>query len=425
MVSRISDALSRACELPARVLARVLPPAKEAPPRLLPYEWALLLGGTVMLLVPHGLWNNLFGVLYAAAALLLYWCDCARYGKKPLSPGVLSLAVWVFLALCLLSALWAGDRAASLRVALFYFAGFCLAYLAAAAYASAEVRSLAPRLLWLTLMLTALYGFFAYLFLPTPYYVPVGGKILPRLCSTLEHAINYGEFTAMALPLVLVWALTREKKRARGFYSLSLIVPLGALALTYSRTGYVALALALAVLAWSKNPKWLLPLAALAVAAVALAPADIRARILSMLEFSNTASSGRFLLWRECFGIFREHPLLGVGLGTENFYAAYLPFSTGLLDFTPPHSNMGYYEILLSLGLVGFAAFSVFYFGILVRLIRRVRREKGTAARFETAALLASLSGAALANVPEHVWFYPRVLFFWCLIYGAARAHTE
>ena len=94
-------------------------------------------------------------------------------------------------------------------------------------------------------------------------------------------------------------------------------------------------------------------------------------------------------------------------------------------SFQPPHANMGYLEIFLSLGVVGLCAFLVFYFGIFFRLGRAARRLEDNRERWPLYALAAALAGAALGNLPEHVWFYPRVMFAWCLVFGLALGQTE
>ena len=121
-----------------------------------------------------------------------------------------------------------------------------------------------------------------------------------------------------------------------------------------------------------------------------------------MLDFSNASASGRFVLWSECLAVWKDHWLLGIGLGPENFSAAYAPYATGLLDFQPPHSNMLYLEMFLSTGIVGGLLFCGFFFGIFVRLRRAVRARPEKRDRREAQALIAALAGAALGGIPEY-----------------------
>ena len=185
------------------------------------------------------------------------------------------------------------------------------------------------------------------------------------------------------------------------------------------------LALALVLLLWYKKKILLLPAAALGIGALFLLPESLQARFLSMLDFSNASASGRFVLWSECLAVWKDHWLLGIGLGPENFSAAYAPYATGLLDFQPPHSNMLYLEMFLSTGIVGGLLFCGFFFGIFVRLRRAMRARPEKRDRREAQALIAALAGAALGGIPEYIWFYPRILFFWCALFGMALAVSD
>ena len=408
--------------LPVRALSRLPLRAGALRRGLSLSQWFLLLGTAAMLCLPHSAWNNLYAVLFAAAALALYWFDCAARKRTPWNAANLGASVLVFLLMTVLCTLWAENKAGSLRVALFYWTGFLLAYLMAAQFRGRDERRTAAAILYIVLLGVSFYGLYNYFSGYEASDVPIGGEVYRRLGATLEHGINCSEFLAMALPIALVWALTSRKGAYRTALTLPLALPCAALLLTYARTGWIMLALALALLLWYKKKILLLPAAVIGIAALFLLPESLQARFLSMLDVSNASASGRFVLWRECFAVWKDHPLLGIGLGPENFYAAYAPHATGLLDFQPPHSNMLYFEMFLSTGVIGGLAFCSFFFGIFVRL-RRARSAIGAPEkRWETQALLASLAGAALGGIPEYIWFYPRILFFWCVLFGAALA---
>ena len=418
-------ALGTLSALPVRLLSHL--PLKEGKTHggLSFSQWFLLLGTAAMLCVPHGAWNNLYGVIFALAALLIYWFDCAARQKTPWNAGNLGVFVLGFLLMTVLCTLWAENKAGNLRVALFFWTGFLLAYLAAAQFRSRDERRTAAAILYITLLAVSLYGLWNYLTGSETSDVPIDGEMYRRLGATLEHGINCGEFLAMALPIALVWALSERTRARRIALTLPLLLPCAAILLTYARTGWIMLALALAVLLWYKKKILLLPAAALGIGALFLLPESLQARFLSMLDFSNASASGRFVLWSECFALWKDRWLLGIGLGPENFYAVYTPYATGLLDFQPPHSNMLYLEMFLSTGILGGLLFCGFFFGIFAALRRTVRAIPEPRSRWEVQALIASLAGAALGGIPEYIWFYPRILFFWCTLFGMALAVSD
>lgn len=421
-VYRALDTLSA---LPARLLSHLPLKAGKMRYGLSFSQWFLLVGTAAMLCVPHGAWNNLYGVLFALAALLVYWFDCAARHKTPWNAGKLGFPALGFLLMTVLCTLWAGNKAGNLRVALFFWTGFLLAYLTAAQFRTRDERRTAAVVLYITLLGISIYGLWNYLTGTEASGVPIDGEIYQRLGATLEHGINCGEFLAMALPVALVWALTARTRARRIALTVPLLLPCAAILLTYARTGWIMLAFALFLLLWYKKKILLLPAAALGIGALFLLPESIQARFLSMLDFSNASASGRFVLWGECFALWKEKWLLGIGLGPENFYAAYAPYATGLLDFQPPHSNMLYLEIFLSTGILGGLLFCGFFFGIFGRLNRTVRAIPEKHGRWPAQALIASLAGAALGGIPEYIWFYPRILFFWCVLFGMALAVSD
>ena len=418
-------ALGTLSALPVRALSRLPLKAPKRRGGLTFSQWFLLFGMEAMLCVPHGAWNNLYAVLFALAALAVYWADCAAGKREALNPGALGWAVPGFLLMTLLCTLWAQSKAGNLRVAVFYWTGFLLAYLTAAQFRRRDERRTAAAILYITLLGISLYGLKNYFSGSEASAVPIDGVVYRRLGATLEHGINCGEFIAMALPIALVWALRAPTVKRRVLLTLPLLLPCAAILLTYARTGWIMLALALAVLLWYKKKILLLPAAALGIAALFLLPESLQTRFLSMLDFSNASASGRFVLWRECFALWKDNFLLGIGLGPENFYAAYAPYATGLLDFQPPHANMLYLDMFLSTGLPGGLLFCCFFFGIFVRLSRARRAIPAAQSRWEAQALIAALAGAALGGIPEYIWFYPRILFFWCALFGMAAAVSD
>ena len=418
-------ALGTLSALPVRALSRLPLKAGKRRCGLSFSQWFLLLGMGAMLCVPHGAWNNLYAVLFALAALLVYWFGCAARKDAPRNIGDLGLAALGFLLMTVLCTLCAGNKAGNLRVTLFFWTGFLLAYLTAAQFRTRIERRAAAAALYITLLAVSLYGLWNYVTGAEASDVPIDGEMYRRLGATLEHGINCGEFLAMALPVALVWALTAPTKARRIALTVPLLLPCAAILLTYARTGWIMLALALVLLLWYKKKILLLPAAALGIGALFLLPESLQARFLSMLDFSNASASGRFVLWSECLAVWKDHWLLGIGLGPENFSAAYAPYATGLLDFQPPHSNMLYLEMFLSTGIVGGLLFCGFFFGIFVWLRRAVRARPEKRDRWEAQALIAALAGAALGGIPEYIWFYPRILFFWCALFGMALAVSD
>ena len=72
--------------------------------------------------------------------------------------------------------------------------------------------------------------------------------------------------------------------------------------------------------------------------------------IVSKVDPSNNA---RFVFWNECYRIFKEHPILGVGLGQAK--AEYK--KTGKLTWVFTHAHSNFFQMLSENGLVGFLGY--------------------------------------------------------------------
>lgn len=199
-----------------------------------------------------------------------------------------------------------------------------------------------------------------------------------RYSGTFTVSIAYATFLVFILLLGLVWLLEREKKHVlRGLGWGGWLLCLFALLLTTSRTGWLALAVCLVGLAVGR-PRLRLPvvlaivilLGAMVVPGIReLAPvAAVRQRIEATM---GGYSSGRDVIWRVGWQLFRESPLIGQGTGGVG--ARYNDLVKTLPDVPAERRGMHYDElhnqylqILAEWGLVGFTL----YLWLLIALLR-------------------------------------------------------
>lgn len=418
-LDRTSDWIVRLFE---RCFARYGPP-RECKSVLLPHEWFLCFGILIMFCVPHRYWNNLYAVVFVGAALVLYWVDCARYGIKPTGPSVLGPGVWLFLVWAMLVTLWAIDPVGHLRVLVFYITGFVLTYVIAGSFKSPEALKRLMGVLYVTLVAVAVYGLyelFSGRYEGNSYYFTADSAHY-RVCSTLENSNNLGEFIAMLLPLAYIAALNTQNTRLRCLWFALLLIPFSVILLSFSRTGWLALLAAVLVLAYClihRRTYFFLAILGIGLIMSFLLPNGIVSRFLSILQ--PNADNGRFAIWRDCLQILQHDWLQGIGMGPSSFTSAYEALDLKSLDMIPPHSNMGYLQIFIETGLLGFASFLLFFLYQPWQAGSSLRHITNKIERHTLLGCLASLIGSALAFFPEHIWFYPRCFFCWCMVLGIA-----
>ena len=152
---------------------------------------------------------------------------------------------------------------------------------------------------------------------------------------------HYAGLMEMVIPVSASYVLSRPKRDPlNGLLWFAVLVPVVSLLLTGSRGGFVSILAEIAILGWIliwRNP---LPgrrkrVAATGMALVAVAalffwlvPTFILTKLGTINNYVPEASEGsRPALWRNSLGVFRDHPLVGAGMGS--FVTVYPRVSNG------------------------------------------------------------------------------------------------
>lgn len=153
-----------------------------------------------------------------------------------------------------------------------------------------------------------------------------------RLTWPFEHPNNLGWTCALGLVFAIAGVLTGSGWRERTAYAAAVVVGGAALLATLSRTAWLALLVALVVLAIAGVARRLL-LAGLAVLVLASLP-------VTLPRFTSPdagADNVRLSIWEDAWRILLDHPVAGIGLGRFDLYATPIPAPEGLRP--PPHAH--------------------------------------------------------------------------------------
>lgn len=191
---------------------------------------------------------------------------------------------------------------------------------------------------------------------------------------------------------------------------------------TGSRGSMLGLAVSAAVFALFAEHR-LLPFGIAAVAALPFAmPASLRARFLGALAGTDSSTRYRMSIYGACFNMIGDNWLTGIGVGAfALFYPRY-----GYAASNSYHAHNLFLQVLLELGVIGFAVFLLLLFTWAQRLYRAIARDKSPR-RFLTGVLLSGMAGLLVQGLTDHLWFnYRIVLLFWLVIgFGLACARGE
>src|SRR5690554_648641 len=223
------------------------------------------------------------------------------------------------------------------------------------------------------------------------------GLITFRITGTLGNPNLFGVVLAFILPLVLTAAETGKGMKKYFLYAAGLFYAV-ALLLTFSRTAWLALAVAVLVL-WGKEKKTALFRLAMLVFIFffCFQPLQVRLFPPGGLERDSTVEYRR-QVWETSRQLIKENPLTGVGSG--GFKRRYL----SLQQFSAAHAHNQFLQTAVEKGIPGLILLGwIIYCGLFKRAGTR-----------EKEGVRAALFGQLAAGLTESPWVHPLPLFlFW------------
>jgi O-antigen ligase len=176
-----------------------------------------------------------------------------------------------------------------------------------------------------------------------------------------------GLILSISVPLALYLALRGSPLRATA-YRLAVVFILGAVLLTASRTALVAAFAAFGFVVWTwreasvpeRLASALLPLV-LVAGLYGMAPAPTRQRLATLpTELTRGTLHDRTTLWKAGIVVFRERPVLGIGVGAYPEAVRPILGKPGIPDhFYVAHNT--FLSVLVESGAVGFALYAMMF----------------------------------------------------------------
>ncbi len=390
-------------------------------------ESLLALSVLVIFVVPHQFWNNLYATAITLVLAYLYFV-CLISGRRDL--GKNAAGIWfpfLFFAFTVaLGVIGSPAPGDSIRVLAFFITAFLMCLLVCGVLTSYEKIEFFLRFIVLALLITGVYA-------AVQRVLGVESdasltdldlnKGMPgRVFGTLGNPNNFAEFLMLCIPFAFAWALNQKKE---GLKVLGLgVVLVGALALllTYSRSGWLAFAIAAVVFAALYNWRVLPILLLVGLLCIPLLPETILNRILTIGNLSDSSSSYRVDIWTGSIRMLRDgYWFAGTGLGAEAFTSVYPAYAVGESGVAP-HTHMQFMEMLAELGILGFL--SLLWYSISLTRRTAVAAAKPVSKELKTVlcAASASMAGITAIGFVEYTWFYPRVMLTFFIAAGIAMA---
>ena len=213
----------------------------------------------VMLMTPHAMWNNVYGLMGAVALTGLFVVGSASRPKHRLELDTLGPYMTLYMAFICIALAGSLSTRLSLRFFAFHLTGFLLVLLVVSMVRKYEQLQLMVALAVLGLSVAALYGCYqSYIgvdIVASQQDMNLNQGMPGRVYSFFDNPNNFAEQLAMLLPLNLALFLN-SRWRGKLLSLLSLGVGLVAIGATYGRASWIGLAGAVLVFLALLNWRW-------------------------------------------------------------------------------------------------------------------------------------------------------------------------
>ncbi|OCZ49683.1 O-antigen ligase family protein [Dehalobacter sp. TeCB1] len=195
-----------------------------------------------------------------------------------------------------------------------------------------------------------------------------------RVNATFVDPNIFARYIILGIASNFVLQIYTRERSHKLIYMACLAVLLAELVLTGSRGGFLTLlAILIATLIFLPNKKavlWVLGLGALCGVLVIFLRPEIWERMLTMTKGFAYSSEQRLYLWKAAIAIFKDHPLIGTGLGTFETVFKQSYFDLMNIPGGAIRSHTTILTIASELGAVGLAVLTAIWAVILYRLAK-------------------------------------------------------
>lgn len=240
-----------------------------------------------------------------------------------------------------------------------------------------------------------------------------------RVVSTFENPNVFGEYLIMLIPVAFALFIIAKSFTQRTFTFASLCASVLALVYTWSRGAWLGFIAAMLVLLVIINRKALgaYVFGILAVPlAIPVLPSSVIERFSSIGNMTDSSTSYRVFIWEAATNMINDYFVSGIGIGVDAFQTVYSEYALAGIE-TAPHSHNLYLQILLELGIFGFAVFVFAMFLFFAKVFTFLKDSDSREAKLMAGAISCGIIAILVQGLTDYVWYNYRVFaFFWMMI---------
>lgn len=389
------------------------------------FEILIALFLLLMFAVPHASWKNPYSTAIVLLLTFLFFIRTVVKKSGGFDLKAVDMILLVFMLSVVLAAVTSIYPGDSLRYLLFYITAFLLVLIIVSSVRTGNSLGLMIDIALTGIAISGLYGLWQ-----AKTGVAVDAALtdielnegMPgRIFSTMGNPNNYAEILILTLPFFLAVIFNAKSPLKKLVYLLLALPPLGALAFTGSRSGWIAFAAAMLVFVFLKNRKLIPLIIILGILCIPLLPDFVMRRIQTISNPNDTSAKYRTLIYQTVKPVLKDYWITGMGLGSGVF----MRISQGYFQFTRAavaHSHNLYLQTWLETGIIGIVTLIWGAARIVKKSMINIFNKTDTYINNILIAGVSAMAGISVMGLVEHVWFYPRVMLALWMVIGIILA---
>ena len=239
-----------------------------------------------------------------------------------------------------------------------------------------------------------------------------------RAAATFDNPLILATFLIITTPFCAFSSVYFKHSKHRKLSRVCFVFSLLGILCTESRGAYIAIALSIATLLISSKKifKKLLPFMFVLAIGIPLTIA---------LRYKNNSSGNEFLasnnnrlaIWRVCADLFTEHPIIGMGAGTENIHQEIIQ----KIGINRSHAHNLFLEIATEGGIIG-VVLVIAIIVVFAKNLFKLFHLKNNAYRPYAVLYTSSIIGFITMSLYEHTLQSPKEMMVFFLFLGFAEA---
>lgn len=380
----------------------------------------------VMLCVPHSRWDNMYGFLGVLAVFALFLAGCMSRTPRRLQIERLGPYMTLYMGFIFYGLAASLSTSLSMRFFVFHVTCFLIVLLALSSVRKYQHVHLLVALAGAGLLAAALYGCYqGYIgvdVVANQQDLILNAGMPGRVYSFFDNPNNFAEILVMLIPLMLALLLNARTLSGRLLSLMVLGAAAAAIGFTYSRSGWIGLAVALLVFLAFRNWRLVPVLAVLGIACIPFLPESIYNRILTIGNMQDSSTRYRFAIYEATGRLLEDYGLRGVGLGNDVMGKVFHMYPAMYDGNFPIHTHNNYLQMWAETGFFGLLTYLALILGQLKAGVKAYAAGADRRVKRMLAAAVSALCGILVISLAEYTWFYPRNMFLFWFLFGVIAA---